>query len=188
MDERQWLLGTSYNTGIECLQYCSHSYALHTVVATELVHSASMADEAKRWFESATVICRFVPDGEARAAKVRYALTPLTLGLYLRSARSPRAIHISFQDTSRAPKNQRTLNPPRTPIWDAFSHLPCLLVLLLALPRSFSRAPRGPAPSGISRLILRDLFSRPCYVSSCNLSGLPHHHPMHPLPAICPSA
>jgi hypothetical protein len=21
MDERQWLLGTSYNTGIECLQY-----------------------------------------------------------------------------------------------------------------------------------------------------------------------
>ncbi|KAJ3483561.1 hypothetical protein NLI96_g6231 [Meripilus lineatus] len=50
-DERQWLLGTAYNTGIECLH-------------------ASLSDEAKRWFESSAMICRFVPDGEARAAKV----------------------------------------------------------------------------------------------------------------------
>lgn len=66
MDERQWLLGTSYNTGIECLH-------------------ASMADEAKRWFESATVICRFVPDGEARAAKISESYTHL-LSRYLPGA------------------------------------------------------------------------------------------------------
>ncbi|KAJ7474020.1 meiosis protein SPO22/ZIP4 like-domain-containing protein [Mycena latifolia] len=51
LDERQWLLGTSYNTGFECLE-------------------ASMLDEAKRWFESATVICRFVPGGKERAEKI----------------------------------------------------------------------------------------------------------------------
>ncbi|KAJ8503294.1 hypothetical protein ONZ45_g10982 [Pleurotus djamor] len=50
MDERQWLLTTSYNTGIECLH-------------------ASSLDEAKRWFESATIMCRFVPDGTNLADK-----------------------------------------------------------------------------------------------------------------------
>ncbi|KAG1741872.1 meiosis protein SPO22/ZIP4 like-domain-containing protein, partial [Suillus paluster] len=50
-DERQWLLSTAYNTGLECLH-------------------ASMVDEAKRWFECSTVICRFVPDGRQRAEKV----------------------------------------------------------------------------------------------------------------------
>ena len=29
-----------------------------------------MLDEAKRWFEAATVICKYVPDGDRRAAKV----------------------------------------------------------------------------------------------------------------------
>ncbi|KZT68843.1 hypothetical protein DAEQUDRAFT_711357 [Daedalea quercina L-15889] len=48
IDERQWLLGTSYNTGID----------------------ASLLDEAKRWFEASTTICRFVPDGDTRAGKV----------------------------------------------------------------------------------------------------------------------
>lgn len=33
-------------------------------------HSASQIDEAKRWFESCTIICRHVPNGEARAEKV----------------------------------------------------------------------------------------------------------------------
>ncbi|KAJ7259902.1 meiosis protein SPO22/ZIP4 like-domain-containing protein [Mycena rebaudengoi] len=51
LDERQWLLGTSYNTGFECLE-------------------ASMLDEAKRWFESATRICSFVPGGKERANKI----------------------------------------------------------------------------------------------------------------------
>jgi len=51
LDERQWLLGMSYNTGIECLH-------------------ASVLDEAKRWFESSTVICRFIPDGQNRADKI----------------------------------------------------------------------------------------------------------------------
>ncbi|KIK65861.1 hypothetical protein GYMLUDRAFT_950153 [Collybiopsis luxurians FD-317 M1] len=51
MDERFWLLATSYNTGFECLE-------------------ASSLDEAKRWFESATVICRFVPGGTERAEKI----------------------------------------------------------------------------------------------------------------------
>lgn len=51
MDERQWLLSTSYNTGVECL-------------------AASHLDEAKRWFESATVISRYVPDGKERAERI----------------------------------------------------------------------------------------------------------------------
>ncbi|KAF8060777.1 meiosis protein SPO22/ZIP4 like-domain-containing protein, partial [Lyophyllum atratum] len=51
MDERQWLLATSYNTGTECLH-------------------GSILDEAKRWFEASTVICRFVPGGKDRAEKV----------------------------------------------------------------------------------------------------------------------
>jgi len=58
MDERQWLLGTSYNTGIECLH-------------------ASLLDEAKRWFESSTVICKFVPDGQKRAEKISETYTHL---------------------------------------------------------------------------------------------------------------
>ncbi|KAF8525122.1 hypothetical protein BU17DRAFT_42114 [Hysterangium stoloniferum] len=52
MDERQWLLSTSYNTGVECL-------------------AASHLDEAKRWFESATMISRYVPEGKERAERVR---------------------------------------------------------------------------------------------------------------------
>ncbi|KAF9467007.1 hypothetical protein BDZ94DRAFT_1212000 [Collybia nuda] len=51
MDERQWLLATSYNTGAECLH-------------------ASMLDEAKRWFEASTMICKFVPEGQERAEKI----------------------------------------------------------------------------------------------------------------------
>ncbi|KAJ7461286.1 hypothetical protein B0H11DRAFT_119781 [Mycena galericulata] len=51
VEERNWLLGTSYNTGFECLE-------------------ASMLDEAKRWFESATRICKYVPGGTERADKI----------------------------------------------------------------------------------------------------------------------
>ncbi|EPQ61286.1 hypothetical protein GLOTRDRAFT_102895 [Gloeophyllum trabeum ATCC 11539] len=57
-DERQWLLATTYNTGIECLH-------------------ASLLDEAKRWFEASTVICRYVPDGEQRAEKISATYTHL---------------------------------------------------------------------------------------------------------------
>ncbi|KAI0638918.1 meiosis protein SPO22/ZIP4 like-domain-containing protein [Trametes polyzona] len=58
MDERQWLLATAYNTGIECL------------------HS-SLLDDAKRWFEAATTICRFVPDGDSRSDKISKTYTQL---------------------------------------------------------------------------------------------------------------
>jgi len=51
VDERQWLLGTAYNTGIACMH-------------------ASQADEAKRWFESSLRICRFIPDGSSREEKI----------------------------------------------------------------------------------------------------------------------
>ncbi|PCH37313.1 hypothetical protein WOLCODRAFT_83869, partial [Wolfiporia cocos MD-104 SS10] len=51
-DDRLWLLGMSYNTGVECLH-------------------VSLLDEAKRWFEASTTICRFVPDGDSRATKVQ---------------------------------------------------------------------------------------------------------------------
>ncbi|KAK1222658.1 sporulation-specific protein 22 [Marasmius sp. AFHP31] len=58
MDERLWLLGTTYNTGLECLE-------------------ASLLDEAKRWFESSTVICKFVPGGVERAEKISETYTRL---------------------------------------------------------------------------------------------------------------
>ncbi|KAL4071139.1 hypothetical protein V8B97DRAFT_2024035 [Scleroderma yunnanense] len=58
IDERLWLLSTAYNTGVECLH-------------------ASVVDKAKRWFECATVICRFVPDGKARAEKISETYTEL---------------------------------------------------------------------------------------------------------------
>jgi len=51
LDERQWLLAMAYNTGIE---------ALH----------ASVLDEAKRWLEVASVICRFIPGSQARSDKI----------------------------------------------------------------------------------------------------------------------
>ncbi|KAI6000917.1 meiosis protein SPO22/ZIP4 like-domain-containing protein, partial [Pisolithus marmoratus] len=57
-DERLWLLSTAYNTGVECLH-------------------ASLVDEARRWFECATVICRFVPNGKARAEKISETYTDL---------------------------------------------------------------------------------------------------------------
>ncbi|KAF7306235.1 hypothetical protein MIND_00414100 [Mycena indigotica] len=58
VDERNWLLGTAYNTGFECLE-------------------ASMLDEAKRWFETATLLCKFVPGGEERAEKISDTYTHL---------------------------------------------------------------------------------------------------------------
>ncbi|KAL1733003.1 meiosis protein SPO22/ZIP4 like-domain-containing protein [Schizophyllum commune] len=51
MDERFWLLSTAYNTGYECFE-------------------ASILDEAKRWFEAATQLCKFVPGGQERGEKV----------------------------------------------------------------------------------------------------------------------
>ncbi|KAI5992168.1 hypothetical protein EDD15DRAFT_2197189 [Pisolithus albus] len=57
-DERLWLLSTAYNTGVECLH-------------------ASLVDEARRWFECATVLCRFVPNGKARAEKISETYTDL---------------------------------------------------------------------------------------------------------------
>lgn len=50
-DERFWLLTTAYNTGYECFE-------------------TSMLDEAKRWFEIATLLCKFVPGGRERGEKV----------------------------------------------------------------------------------------------------------------------
>ncbi|KAH7906954.1 meiosis protein SPO22/ZIP4 like-domain-containing protein [Hygrophoropsis aurantiaca] len=58
IDERHWLLSTAYNTGIECLH-------------------GSLIDEAKRWFECSTIICRFVPDGKRRAEKISETYTSL---------------------------------------------------------------------------------------------------------------
>lgn len=70
MDERQWLLATAYNTGTECLQFVVTSF--FTVrFGIDVFSSASVLDEAKRWFEASTIICRFVPEGKQRAEKVR---------------------------------------------------------------------------------------------------------------------
>ncbi|KAH7881641.1 uncharacterized protein C8R40DRAFT_57431 [Lentinula edodes] len=63
MDERFWLLATSYNTGFECLE-------------------ASSLNEAKRWFEASTVICRFVPGGTERAEKISETYAQLLSSLH----------------------------------------------------------------------------------------------------------
>lgn len=79
MDERQWLLGVAYNTGIEYLQYVSHLRSISEMTLAGLNNNrASLLDDAKRWLEAATVVCRFVPDGRARADKV-----PMNHGLVL---------------------------------------------------------------------------------------------------------
>ncbi|KAI9566962.1 meiosis protein SPO22/ZIP4 like-domain-containing protein [Boletus coccyginus] len=70
VDERLWLLSTAYNTGVECLH-------------------ASLGDEAKRWFECSTVLCRFVPDGRLRADKISKAYTELLTRYTGQRARSP---------------------------------------------------------------------------------------------------
>jgi len=45
--------------------------------------SISMLDEAKRWFEVSTVICRFVPEGKMRAEKVSmWNHSPLPCSFY----------------------------------------------------------------------------------------------------------
>lgn len=80
MDERQWLLATSYNTGAECLQSASSGLVIVSRVTDKffsILDSASMLDEAKRWFEASTVICRFVPDGKDRAEKISETYTHL---------------------------------------------------------------------------------------------------------------
>lgn len=69
MDERLWLLSTAYNTGVECLQFVVSSFWVWLTLS-QVRGSASLTDEAKRWFECATVLCRFVPDGRPRAEKV----------------------------------------------------------------------------------------------------------------------
>ncbi|THH12968.1 hypothetical protein EW146_g7196 [Bondarzewia mesenterica] len=81
VDERSWLMATSYNTGIECFQYVDNIgifpeciLFMHTQTP---VISVSLLDEAKRWFEASTVICRFVPDGETRAKKILETYTNL---------------------------------------------------------------------------------------------------------------
>jgi len=70
VDERLWLLSTAYNTGVECLH-------------------ASLADEAKRWFECSTVLCRFVPDGRLRAEKISKAYSELLTRYTGQRTRSP---------------------------------------------------------------------------------------------------
>jgi len=71
MDERYWLVSTAYNTGIECLQFVIDVFPIVSVVGRlTLVRSACCLDEARRWFESSTVLCRFVPDGKVRSEKI----------------------------------------------------------------------------------------------------------------------
>ncbi|KAF8480818.1 hypothetical protein DFH94DRAFT_691907 [Russula ochroleuca] len=58
IDERYWLLTSSYNTGIECLHVC-------------------LLDDARRWFEASSRMCKYVPDGAVRAKKITETYTHL---------------------------------------------------------------------------------------------------------------
>lgn len=69
MEERQWLLSSAYNTGIECLQFVVNILTFFILLTS--AYSACSLDEARRWFEASTVVCRFVPDGKSRSEKVR---------------------------------------------------------------------------------------------------------------------
>lgn len=64
-----------------------------------LLSSSSMLDEAKRWFEASTVICRFVPGGKECAEKVRQIrLYWLSIGVYLEPLTDGRGpVHLRFQ-------------------------------------------------------------------------------------------
>jgi len=57
-DERHWLLSTAFNTGVECL-------------------SAMSLDEARQWFEIATVLCKFLEGGEVKRQKIQGAYQEL---------------------------------------------------------------------------------------------------------------
>jgi len=57
-DEQQWLLSTSYNSGVESFQL-------------------SKLDEAKRWFEAAIMIARVVGGGADKARQVEEAYRSL---------------------------------------------------------------------------------------------------------------
>ena len=77
MDESYWLLSTAYNTGVECLRCVSFPSITSLIFRLAWYRlsfiypiSANLLDEAKRWFESATVICRFVSDGKHHSEKV----------------------------------------------------------------------------------------------------------------------
>ncbi|KAI0318005.1 meiosis protein SPO22/ZIP4 like-domain-containing protein [Amylostereum chailletii] len=58
LDEREWLMTTSYNTGVECMH-------------------VNLLEEARRWFECSAVISRFVPNGEARGQRISETYTRL---------------------------------------------------------------------------------------------------------------
>src|SRR5947209_4934635 len=85
--------------------------------------SASMVDEAKRWFECSTVLCRFVPDGKQRADKVgRSALEETGFTTSCNRFRPPIATywHVTRLDEEVARPSNRFRFTPR-------SHCICLL-------------------------------------------------------------
>jgi hypothetical protein len=104
-------------------------------ITTNLFCSVSLADDARRWFESSTIICRFVPDGEARAAKVGLPCMQwlLSFRILLLLARSPTRIPIYLQGSALKAVTQRNLNcpriPDRTPLLGLLHYLALLLVL-----------------------------------------------------------
>ncbi|KAF9527894.1 meiosis protein SPO22/ZIP4 like-domain-containing protein [Crepidotus variabilis] len=75
MDERQWLLSTAFETGCECLQFVQS--CTRRSVYVNYSRRSSNLDEAKRWFETATIMCRYVPAGHDRAAKISEAYSSL---------------------------------------------------------------------------------------------------------------
>lgn len=67
-----WMNANGYwppHTTLELSVYSP--YSLMRKIFLFICPSGSLFDEAKRWFEAATVICRFVPGGKERAEKVR---------------------------------------------------------------------------------------------------------------------
>lgn len=92
-------------------------------------YSASLAEEAKRWFEAATIICRFTLDGKLRATKVRPTAFLTTTNLSGLPGRFPtRILNCSLvsQHGRRRTKNRLQIRDklpgslivlPRLPVW-----------------------------------------------------------------------
>ena len=61
-------------------------------------------DEAKRWFEASTMICKFVPGGSERAAKVSQIVDPVVAATDVHVTRFLRHIHDCFLVLRKGPE------------------------------------------------------------------------------------
>ena len=130
------------------LVLCNHliqSCSLFVFLPVLHIHSSSMMDEAKRWFEASTVICNFVPGGKERAEKVRQIRMcvssmalhwcvhwgSLTDETWINLSRFQKLIPIFFHDMGQNAKPRKDMGPfTRQNLCDEVGLFNCLSVHL----------------------------------------------------------